>query len=86
LAVANSVFCVIVEVWLNSVGALTWDWKWWSATSPIPIVLFGYLQFPLVSYWVHDMRTIRAKVITVGSIFAFDAVTLVVFGAFLGWL
>jgi hypothetical protein len=86
IAVANSVFCVIVEIWLNSVGALTWDWKWWSTKSPIPIVLFGYLHFFLVSYWVHDMKTVRAKIITVGSIFAVDAVALVVFGAFLGWL
>jgi hypothetical protein len=46
----------------------------------------GYLHFFLVSYWVHDMKTVRAKVIAVGSIFAVDAVALVVFGAFLGWL
>ena len=68
LAVANSVFCVVVEIWLNSVGALTWDWALWSTKSPIPILLFGYLHFFLVSYWVHDMKTVRAKVITVGSI------------------
>lgn len=86
LAVANSAFCVIVEIWLNSVGALTWDWKGWSAKSPIPILLFGYLHFFLVSYWVHDMKTIRAKVIAVGSIFAVDAIALLVFGVFLGWL
>ena len=86
LAVANSAFCVIVEIWLNSVNALTWDWSWWSAKSPIPILLFGYLHFFLVSYWVHDMKTIRAKIITVGSIFAVDAVAILIFGVFLGWL
>ena len=85
-AVANSAFCVIVEIWLNSVGALTWDWKWWSTSSPIPILLFGYLHFFLVSYWVHDMKTVRAKIITVGSIFAVDAIAVLVFGVFLGWL
>jgi len=86
LAVANSIFCVIVEIWLNSVNALTWDWSWWSAKSPIPILLFGYLHFFLVSYWVHDMKTVRAKIITVGSIFAVDVVAILVFGVFLGWL
>jgi hypothetical protein len=85
-AVVNSAFCVVVEICLNAVGALTWDWKGWSASSPVPIFLFGYLTFFLVSYWVYDMQTVRAKAITVGSIFAVDAVGLVVFGGILGWI
>jgi hypothetical protein len=80
------VFCVIVELWLNSVGALTWDWPWWNARAPILIVVFGYLHFFLVSYWVHDMKTVRAKVITVGAIFGFDIVCILVFGVALGWI
>jgi hypothetical protein len=86
LGVANSVFCVIVELWLNSVDALTWDWSWWNARAPILIVLFGYFHFFLVSYWVHDMRTVRAKVVTVGAIFGFDIVCILVFGVALGWI
>jgi len=86
LGVANSVFCVIVELWLNAVDALTWDWSWWNARAPILIVLFGYLHFFLVSYWVHDMRTVRAKVVTVGAIFGFDIVCILVFGVALGWI
>jgi len=85
LAVANSAFCVIVEIWLNSVGALTWDYSWWSASSPIPILLFGYLHFFLVSYWVHDMKTVRAKAITVGVIFSFAILGLAIFVP-LGWI
>jgi hypothetical protein len=85
LAVANSAFCVIVEIWLNSVGALTWDYRWWNASSPIPIFLFGYLHFFLVSYWVHDMKTVRSKAITVGAIFSVAALGLAVFIP-LGWI
>ena len=84
-AITNSAFCVIVEIWLNHIGALTWDWRYWSTPSPIPIFLFGYLHFFLVSYWVHDMKTIRAKAITVGTIFGVAIFGLVVFGA-LGWI
>ena len=84
-AITNSAFCVIVEIWLNHIGALTWDWRYWSTTSPIPIFLFGYLHFFLVSYWVHDMKTVRAKAITVGVIFGIAIFGLVVFGA-LGWI
>ena len=86
LGVANSVFCVVVELWLNAVDALTWDWSWWNARAPILIVLFGYLHFFLVSYWVHDMKTVRAKVTTVGAIFGFDIVCILVFGVALGWI
>jgi hypothetical protein len=85
LGVVNSAFCVVVEIWLNSIGALTWDWSFWSARSPIPIFLFGYLHFFLISYWVHDMKTVRAKVITVGTIFTVAILGLVVFGS-LGWI
>ena len=84
-AVTNSAFCVVVEIWLNHIGALTWDWRYWSASSPIPIFLFGYLHFFLVSYWVHDMKTVRAKAITVGVIFGVAIFGLVAFGA-LGWI
>jgi hypothetical protein len=86
LAVVNSIFCVIVELWLNAVGALTWDWPWWNARAPILIVLFGYLHFFLVSYWVHDMRTVRAKAVTVGAILGFDILCILVFGVALGWI
>jgi hypothetical protein len=85
LAITNSAFCVVVEIWLNSIGVLTWDWRYWSASSPVPIFLFGYLHFFLISYWVHDMKTVRAKVITVGIIIGIAISGLVVFGA-LGWV
>jgi hypothetical protein len=61
IGVTGSAFCVIVEIWLNSVGALTWDYSWWSASAPWLIFLFGYLPFFLVSFWVHDMKTVRKK-------------------------
>ena len=86
LAAANSIFCVIVEIWLNSVDALTWDWSFWSAKSPIPIVLFGYMHFFLVSYWVHDMKSVKSKVITVGVIFGVVIVSAILFGPILGWI
>ena len=71
---------------MNAVGALTWDWPWWDAGSPWLIFLFGYLHFFLVSFWVHDMKTVRSKVMTVGIIYAVDLAALLVFGVMLGWL
>jgi hypothetical protein len=86
IAVGGSIFCVIVEVLLNAANALTWEWSWWSARAPWLIFLVGYLPFYLVSFWVHDMKTVRSKVATVGIIYAFDAVCLLVFAGVLKWI
>ena len=85
-AIVNSAFCVFVEVLLNQVNALTWDYSWWNARVPWLIFLIGYFYFFLVAFWVYDMKSVRNKVITVGSIFAFDIACLVVFGVILNWI
>jgi uncharacterized membrane protein len=86
LAVASSVLCVIVEILLNACGALTWDWSFWNVRAPWLIFLFGYLPFYVVAFWVHDMKTVRQKAVTVGVIYAVDAIGLIVFGGILGWI
>ena len=85
-AILNAAFCVFVEVLLNSVGALTWDYPWWNARAPWLIFVFGYLHFFLVAFWVHDMESVRKKAVTVGAIFAVDVVCLVVFAGLLNWI
>ena len=85
-AVFGAVFCVFVEILLNSVGALTWDYPWWSARAPWLIFLCGYFHFFLVSFWVHDLEKVRSKAIAVGTIFAVDILALVLFGAILRWI
>ncbi len=85
-AVVYSIFCVFVELFLNSVGALTWDYSWWNATRPLLIILFGYLPFFLVAYWVFDMESVRKKVVTTGIIYSVNIIAIIVFGFILGWL
>jgi hypothetical protein len=85
-AIAGSIFCVFVEVLLNGAGALTWDYAWWSARAPWLIFLIGYLPFFLVSFWVHDMETVRQKAMAVGAILGLDLVALVLFAGILGWI
>lgn len=86
VAVAASVLCVVVEMFLNAAGALTWDYWWWDARMPWLIVVFGYLTFFVVAFWVHDMPSVRQKARTVGAIFVFDAVCLVLFAGVLKWI
>jgi len=85
-AVTGSAFCVSVEVLLNSVGALTWDYPWWNAGAPWLIFLIGYLTFFLVSFWVFDMDSIKKKTTVVGVIYAVDIIALVLFGTVLKWI
>jgi hypothetical protein len=85
-AITGSIFTVFVEVLLNSIGALTWDYPWWSASAPWLIFLLGYLPFFLVSFWVYDMESIKKKAITVGGIFAFNIVCMIIFGLILQWI
>jgi hypothetical protein len=86
VAIVGSAFCVFVEVILNSIGALTWDYPWWNAGAPWLIFLFGYLHFFLISFWVFDMKTLKSKIITIATIYTVDIVGLVVFLGILKWI
>jgi hypothetical protein len=86
VAVAASVFCVAIECLLNAVGALTWDYWWWSVRMPWLIFAIGYLPFFVVAFWVHDLPTLRQKVRAVGAIYAFVVACLLLFGVWLRWI
>jgi len=85
-AVVGAAFCVFVEILLNAVGALTWDYPWWNVGAPWLIFVFGYLTFFLVSFWVFDLPRLRQKLTVVGVIFAADILALLIFGAVLRWI
>lgn len=84
--VFNAAICVFIEILLNMIGALTWDYPWWSIRAPWLIFLIGYFHFFVVAFLVYDMKTVRNKAITVGSIFAVDIAALIVFGFILKWI
>lgn len=86
LALAASVFCVLIEIWLNAIGQLTWDYAWWNARVPWLILVVGYLWFFAVAFWVHDMPTIARKARTVLALYAVDGACLVLFAGVLKWI
>jgi hypothetical protein len=86
VAIGGSAFCVFVEVLLNEIGALTWDYSWWDAGSPWLIFLFGYLHFFLIAFWLFDMESLKKKITIVGSLYAFDVLLILVFGVMLKWI
>lgn len=84
-AIVMSVMSVIVEIILNQIGALTWEWSLWNAKAPYLIFLFGYMPFYLMCYWVYDMESRKQQLIVVGSLYAVVISALAGFGS-LGWL
>jgi len=86
IAIAGSAFCVFVEVLLNAVDALTWDWPWWDTNTPWLIFLFGYLHFFVVAFWVHDMDTLKKKITTIGVIWTIAILLVLIFGVGLNWI
>ena len=86
IAVVGSVFCVLVEIWLNKINALTWDWPWWDANTPWLIFLFGYLWFFLIAFWVHDMNDIKKQAKVVGVLWTVVVLLVLIFGVILGWI
>ncbi len=86
IAVAGAAFFVFVEYLLNSVGALTWEYSWWNRGAPWLIFLFGYLTFFVITFWIFDMKSMKNKLITVGTIYAVDIVALILFIPVLHWI
>lgn len=84
-AIVMSMMSVCVEIVLNQIGALTWEWPLWNAQFPLLIFLFGYMPFYLMCYWVYDMESRKKQITVVASILTFDAAALGIL-AFLGWI
>jgi hypothetical protein len=85
LALANSALCVGVELVLHQFGMLVWEWPWWNASHPLPILLLGYLPFFIVGYWVYDMPSRRRQIIVTSGILGLALVSALVFIG-LGWI
>jgi len=86
IAIGGSAFCVFVEVLLNNIGALTWEYPWWNTRAPWLIFLFGYFHFFIISFWVHDMDSIKKKATTIGIIYGVVLIEIIVFGVLLNWI
>ena len=86
VAIGGSAFSVLIEYFLNSANALTWDWSWWNRGMPLLIFLFGYLWFFVFAFWVYDLKEFKQKLQAVGGLWAFNLLCLIVFAGFLKWI
>ena len=87
-AVVWAAFCVFIEVILNLGGHLVWEWWFWgrSIVGLLMIFLFGYFHFYAAILLVLMLRTHRARIIAVGSLYAVALVMNAVAMGLLGWV
>jgi hypothetical protein len=81
-----SIFCVVVEYFLEWTGYFHWEYWWWNTGMPIPIVLFGYATFFAIAAWVFDMGDDRRRQIRVVATLAALDVAIAVAMGIAGWL
>lgn len=62
-ALAYSLVCVIVELFLNAGGILVWEWPFWNRglAAVIPIFVLGYLWFFAWAIFATSRPTVRGK-------------------------
>ncbi len=85
-AIGFSAFCVFIECLLNLGGHLVWEYEWWNLSfkGVWLIFLFGYFHFYVAMILVLGLKTIRAKVVAVSSLYALAAMANVVGMGLLG--
>ncbi len=86
-AIAFAAFCVFVEVLLNIGGHLVWEYPWWnrSFAGIWLIFLFGYFHFYVAIIIMLGLKSIKAKVLFVGSLYVI-ALAANIFGlGIMGW-
>lgn len=82
MAIGFSLFCLIVEVFLNLGDYLIWEYPWWHWTygiSLVPIFFLGYFHFFVGAFYVYDKRELKDKIKVVGIIYAIGIIALCIF-------
>lgn len=86
-AIGYSIFCVFVECILNIGGHLVWEYPFWylSFKGIWLIFLIGYFQFFFFALVVISLKSMKAKLMTVGIIYAVPITMNVLAFGFWGW-
>ena len=86
-AISYSVFCVFVECVLNIGGQLVWEYPFWNLSfKGIWLIFFiGYFQFFCFALLVISLKSMKAKLMTVGIIYAVPILMNILAFGFWGW-
>ncbi|MCM2284293.1 MAG: hypothetical protein NDI81_05905 [Desulfobacula sp.] len=86
-AIGYSAFCVFVEWFLNKGGHLIWEYPFWNRSfkGVWLIFFFGYFHFYVAALLVINMKTIRAKLTTVTSLYTIAVLANIYGLGIMGW-
>ena len=86
-AIGYSVFCVFVEWFLNKGGHLIWEYSFWNRSfkGVWLIFFFGYFHFYVAALLVINMKTIKAKLTTVISLYTIAVIANIYGLGIMGW-
>ena len=86
-AIGYSIFCVFVECVLNIGGQLVWEYPFWNLSFKgiWLIFLIGYFQFFFFAALVISLKSMKAKLMTVGIIYAVPIIMNILAFGFWGW-
>ncbi|HLZ19836.1 MAG TPA: hypothetical protein VKO67_09495 [Smithellaceae bacterium] len=86
-AIGYTIFCVFIECILNIGGHLVWEYQYWrlSFEGVWLILIFGYFQFFFYAALVIGFKTLKAKLTTIGIIYAVPAVMNILALGFWNW-
>jgi hypothetical protein len=79
------IFCTLVEVTLNRMNVLIWEYSWWRWPN-IYIIIINYTAPFLLITWAYDRLSLRFKVRALGIFILVDIIMWVVFSTILKWI
>jgi hypothetical protein len=86
-AIGYAAFCVFVECLLNKGGHLVWEYTWWNRSfrGVWLIFLFGYFHFYVAAIVVLSLKSIKARIISVSTLYGLAILANIIGLGILGW-
>ena len=69
-AIVFSALAVLVEILLNKIGVLHWNYWWWQPEFPWVLFVIGYMPFYEILYLVYDLPSVSSQIKVVGGMAA----------------
>ncbi len=82
-AFLGAVACVVVEIILNLMDVLIWNYSWWQPNFPFIVFIIGYWPFWEIAFFVYDLpeKKDQIKVLAIiGTVVLILAVVFIPFG------